>query len=155
MELATCKNCEMNVVASADRICPSCGLNVDERSTSLPTADERVLSHRNVLRNAVWVMTIFCSLPAAVIACFLLVDLGGGDANVKVDAITLCVFGYFFLLSGLCIACSVMISMGMRAGRAFAYIPACLILLNFPIGTLIGVYVLRKLNNPVYLSTLK
>ena len=156
MDFATCKNCEVGVVPSSDRVCPSCGLDVDIRSTSLPSSEERMLSHRRVLRNSVWLMTIFASLPAAISAYYLINGLlGNGFANMIMDSITIALITYSFLLSGLCFACSIMISMGMRAGRAFAYIPACLILLNFPIGTIIGVYVLLKLNNPVYLSTLK
>lgn len=156
MDFATCKNCEMNVVPSSERICPSCGLNVDIRTTTAPSSEERVVNHRKVLRNAVWVMTIFASLPAAVSAYYLASYFGGsGITTMRMDAVTIALIIYSFLLAALSFACSIMVSMGMRAGRAFAYIPACLILLNFPIGTLIGVYVLLKLNNPVYLSTLK
>ncbi len=156
MEIVRCKNCEMNVALLADRVCPSCGLNTDIRTTLQPSSDERRLSHRNVLRNAVWLMTIYASLPAA-IALYNLYHwlIGNGSEQMKMDAITIALLTYVFAISILCFACSIMISMGLRAGRAFAYIPAYLMLLNFPIGTIIAVYVLRKLNNPVYLSTLE
>ncbi len=150
MDIVKCLNCEMNVAVSSNGVCPSCGLNVNERTTPAPDGEARAVHYQKDLRNSVWLLGVFSLLPMFAIMVLYLMD----PASVRLDGIGILIVAYSSLLTLLALVSGILIGKGRRIGRSIAFIPCLLTMLNFPIGTAIGYWVYRKLSNPMYLSIL-
>ena len=151
MEIVTCKNCEMSVVASESRICPSCGHDVTLRSPNVPSHDDRMLKHRQDLRNWVWAIAFIAFLPTFV----FLFSYFSDPIHVQISAISIAILSYSILLSLLALVSGFLIGCGRMLGVKLAYIPALLLLVNFPLGTIFSVLLLRKLNSATLIAALK
>ncbi len=101
-------------------------------------------------RNTVFAMGLIALLPTFVL---LLVVISSPGA-VQWRGVTFIMAAYSGTLGALSIFAGVLCGQGQRLGRLLAFVPAALLVLNFPIGTVFSVIAIMKLNRPDFIDSL-
>ena len=141
-----CPRCKKIVEVYTDGRCPICNSDVFSQN---PGQD--IDRARSDVRNSVWLLSFIAFLPTFV----LLVTIGIGDRpHIAWNAITFAVLGYSIGLSVVSIIAGAMCGKGSGVGRSIAFFLAVLTLLNFPIGTIVGIFVIGKLCGSTFTNTL-
>ena len=78
----------------------------------------------------------------------------GGPNHIAWDSITYTILGFSVCLSIALIVAGFLCWSGKLVGRTLAFVFAILALLNFPIGTIVGILVIGKLRNPTFMDSL-
>ena len=147
MSHETCASCRMTVLPKPDGLCPICHRNVFGNFTP----EKGTAYYRKDLRNVMFLMGFVAFLPSLML---LFMILSGEIAWISWDAITFAILGFSLSISALSFVSALLCGAGKRLGRSIAYIPTILFLIQFPIGTMIGVFVLRKLNSQSHIFSL-
>lgn len=103
-------------------------------------------------RNTVWGLAFIALMPAVVLVAIVLVGQGG---DIKWDAITFGFMAASLALSTFTIFAGVKCGRGEKSGRLMAFVPATLLVLQFPLGTIFSAMVFVKLNKKEFVDLLR
>jgi len=87
----------------------------------------------------------FASVPTLMVG---LISVLPDAAPVIWDGVTFGLLGISLVAALLAFLAAVLINKRSAAGRAIGYIPACMVCIFFPIGTITGVMTITALNRP-------
>lgn len=147
MSHETCASCRMTVLPKPDGLCPICNRNVFGNFTP----EKGTAYYRKDLRNVMFLMAFVAFLPSLML---LFMIFSGESAWISWDAVTFWILGFSLSISALGFVSAILCGAGKRLGLSIAYIPAILLLICFPIGTIIGVFILKKLNSQSHIFSL-
>lgn len=125
----------MYVYPRADGTCPICN---EEADSKIPAQKRAAI--RNDVRNTVWLTAFISMLPAGILA-ILRLSSGPSRWDYRAFGIILVSLGLGFIFTFAGILCGY----GKNVGRKLAFLFAIPLLFVFPIGTVAGLYLLRKL----------
>ena len=103
-------------------------------------------------RNVVWVAALVALLPAVIL---LLLMHSGLDLPTEWNIVTWGVIAYSTVVTVVAFISGLLCQKRKKLGRTLAFIPGILLLLSFPVGTVLGVAVLVKINKLEFVASLE
>lgn len=103
-------------------------------------------------RNIVRGMAFVAFLPTFMLLVMMLSGTGG---KILWDGVTIGIMTYSVVLALFSIVAGILCGKGKKIGRFLAFVPAVLLVLNFPLGTIFSVATLIKINKREFTETLR
>ena len=111
--------------------------------------------YRNEARNILWGIASFGILSTIVVLVALVLGAYRTKLDGKALGAALGVLCYCIIISVSSIIAGIRCGQGKKSGRLLAHIPVILLMPGFPIGTILSILVLEKLNKREFVNSLK